>query len=150
MKKLIFTIAMFTCINANAQWVVKRLDNGFDAPTKIAFTEDGQKPYMKLERYDELVALYLGGIYICEGPVFVELSFQVNGVNKQYGRVGNMNEENTIVFVSFDMIAEDFLIDFKNATSVKIRITDPGCESKDIFNFKMTGSTAALNFVSKP
>ena len=150
MKKLIFTIGMFMCLNANAQWIVKRLDNGFDAPTKIAFTEDGQKPYMKLERFDESVAFYLGGIYICEGPVFVELSFQVNGVNKQYGRVGDLNDENTIIFVSFDMMNEDFISDFKNATSVKIRITDPGCESKDIYTFKMNGSTAALTFVSKP
>ena len=150
MKKLIFTIAMFTCINANAQWIVKRLDNGFDIPTKIAFTEDGQKQYMKLERFEESVAFYLGGIYICEGPIFVELSFQVNGVNKQYGRVATLNDDNTIIFVSWDMLTENFYADFKNCTSVKVRISDSGCDSQDIYTFKMTGSTAALNFVSKP
>jgi hypothetical protein len=52
MKKLILSASLFFTINANAQWVVKKIDNGFDAPSKIAYTEDGQRPFLKLERYE--------------------------------------------------------------------------------------------------
>ena len=41
------------------------------------------------------------------------------------------------------------LDDFKACSSIKLRVNDTTCDS-EIYEFKMTGSTAALNFVSKP
>lgn len=151
MKKLIFTIGMFMCLNANAQWVSKTIDNGFDKPTKIAYTEDGQKPYLKIEEFEGKAVLIFKGIYFCDSPIFVEMSYQVNGENKKYGTVAELNDAETTAFISWDLQSEEYFNDFKNSTSVKIRITDTGvCNDNPIYTFKMNGSTAALNFVTKP
>lgn len=151
MKKLVFTIATFCSINAQAQWVVKKIDNGFDAPTKIAYTEDGQRPFLKLEQYEGAGVLYLKGVYFCGSPIFIELSFQVNGVNKKYGAVCQLNNEETTAFISWDIKNEEYFNDFKNASTVKVRVTDSSCtETGEIYTFKMTGSTAAVNYVTTP
>ena len=150
MKKLFFTVATMIATSANSQWVVKTLNNGFDAPTKIAYTEDGQRPFLKLEQYEGAGVLIFKGIYFCEGPIFIEMSFQVNGENKKYGRIAELNDAETTAFISWDIKNEDFFSDFKNCTSVKVRVTDTGCESGEIYTFKMNGSTAAVNFVTTP
>ena len=42
MKKLILSVGIaLTFNNAFGQWVTKTIDNGFDAKTRIAYTEDG-------------------------------------------------------------------------------------------------------------
>jgi hypothetical protein len=151
MKKIILSVGMaLTLNNAFAQWVTKTIDNGFDVPTRIAYTEDGQTEYLKLEAFEGKAVFYIKGVYFCESPIFVEMSYQVNGVNKKYGRVAELNDEETCAFISWDISDEDFFTDFKNATSVKIRITDAGACSDDstIYTFKMNGSTNAVNFVT--
>jgi hypothetical protein len=152
MKKIILSVGMaLTLNNAFAQWVTKTIDNGFDEPTKIAYTEDGQRPFLKLERFESAGVLMMGGVYFCSNPVFIELSFQVNGVNKKYGRIANVNEEQNRAFITWDIKNEDFISDFKNATSVKVRITDTDeCNDGQIYTFKMSGSTASINFVTTP
>jgi hypothetical protein len=152
MKKIILSVGMaLTLNNAFAQWVTKTIDNGFDEPTKIAYTEDGQRPFLKLERFESAGVLMMGGVYFCSNPVFIELSFQVNGVNKKYGRIANVNEEQNRAFITWDIKNEDFISDFKNATSVKVRITDTDeCNDGQIYTFKMSGSTASINFVTAP
>jgi hypothetical protein len=151
MKKLVLSASLLFALSAQAQWVVKKLDNGFDTPFKIAYTEDGQRPFLKMERYEGAGVLIFKGVYFCGSPIFVELSFQVNGVNKQYGRVCELNEDETTCFITFDIKNEDFFNDFKNCTSVKVRVTDASCsETGEIYTFKMNGSTAAVNFILTP
>jgi hypothetical protein len=151
MKKLILSASLFFTLTAQAQWVVKKLENGFDAPTKIAYTEDGQRPFLKLERFESAGVLIFKGVYFCGSPVFIELSFQVNGVYKQYGRICELNEAETTCFISWDIKNEDFFNDFKNCSSVKVRVTDSTCgETGEIYTFKMNGSTAAINYILTP
>jgi hypothetical protein len=151
MKKMILSVGMaLTLNNALAQWKTTKIDNGFDAPTKIAYTDDGQKPFLKLEEYEGKAVLIFKGIYFCDSPIFVEMSYQVSGENKKYGAIANLNESETSAFITWDLQNEDYYLDFKNSTSVKIRITDTGACSgeNDIYTFKMTGSTNALNYVT--
>jgi hypothetical protein len=152
MKKLVLSIGLALSFNnAYSQWIVKTIDNGFDEPTKIAYTEDGQRPFFKMERFESAGVLMMGGVDFCESPVFIEMSFQVNGVNKKYGKVCNVNNDLTRAFITWDIKNEDFIADFKNATSVKVRITDTGeCEDDTIYTFKMSGSTSAVNYVTTP
>lgn len=151
MKKLVFTIATFCSVNAQAQWVVKKLDNGFDKPTKMAYTEDGQRPFLKLEQFEGAAVFLLKGVYFCGSPIFIELSFQVNGVNKVYGEICELNTDETVAFITWDLKNEEYYNDFKNCTSVKLRITDSSCEETgEIYTFKMSGSTAAANYVMTP
>jgi hypothetical protein len=41
----------------------------------------------------------------------------------------------------------EFLADFKAASSIRIRVNDKTCDT-EIYEFKMTGSTAAFNTVT--
>jgi hypothetical protein len=151
MKKIILSVGMaLTFNNALAQWKTTTIDNGFDAPTKIAYTEDGQRPFLKLEAYEGKAVLIFKGVYFCDSPIFVEMSYQVNGENKKYGAIAELNDAETTAFISWDLKNEDYYADFKSCTSVKIRITDTGACSgdNDIYTFKMTGSTNAINFVT--
>ena len=148
MKKLLVLglIILFTA-NSFAQWKVQNVDNGFDKPYKIAYTEDGQAEYLKLENYKG-IAFYIGGVYVCDESVTVDISFLVNGTYKKYFTTGDVSDNHKIVFIVDDINTDvNFLADFKAASSVKIRIHDTTCDT-EIYEFKMTGSTAAYNAVS--
>jgi hypothetical protein len=153
MKKLVFSVGLALSLSSSAfgQWVVKKMDNGFDEPTKMAYTEDGQRPFLKMEQFEGAGVLMMGGVYFCSEPVFIEMSFQVAGQNKKYGRICQVNEDQNRAFITWDIKNEDFIADFKNATSVKVRITDTDeCNDGAIYTFKMSGSTASVNFVTTP
>ena len=150
MKKLLvlISVSLFS-FSALSQWVVKKIDNGFDTPYKIAYTEDGQSEFLKLENYKG-IAFYMGGVYICDESVTVDISFLVNGEYKKYIVTGRTSENRKTLFMVDDLNSDlSFLADFKAASSVKIRVNDTTCDT-EIYEFKMTGSTAAYNAISNP
>jgi hypothetical protein len=150
MKKLLVlvSVSLFS-FNALSQWVVTKIDNGFDTPYKIAYTEDGQSAFLKLENYKG-IAFYIGGVYVCDESVTVDISFLVNGEYQKYTTTGNASENHKTLFMVDDLNSDaEFLADFKAASSVRIRINDTTCDS-EIYEFKMTGSTAAYNAISNP
>ena len=48
MKTLLITIGLALSYTASAQWIYKTVDNGFDAPYKIAHTNDYQNQFLNL------------------------------------------------------------------------------------------------------
>lgn len=149
MKKLLLTLATVTLFTTTSfsQWVSKKIDNGFDTPYYIAYTEDGQDAFLKLENYKG-IAFYMGGVYVCDESVTVDISFLVNGEYQKYNTIGKVSENRKTLFMIDDLNSDlEFLADFKAATSVRIRINDTTCDT-EIYEFKMTGSTAAFNTVS--
>lgn len=159
MKALLLFIFSNIILNVNAQWVVKNTDNGFDDPYKYAYSSEPKNRFIKIEPYDAFepkILFFLGGEYYCgNGPVLIELSFQVNGQNKKYSRICNLFtiEEDDYALISENLMNEDFLSDFKASNTMKVRINDYDCESDDniqtVYTFSMSGSTAALKFVLK-
>lgn len=150
MKKLLVlvSVSLFS-FTALSQWVVTKIDNGFDTPYKIAYTEDGQSEFLKLENYKG-IAFYIGGVYVCDESVTVDISFLVNGEYQKYTTVGKVSENHKTLFMVDDLNSDlEFLADFKAASSVRIRVNDTTCDT-EIYEFKMTGSTAAYNAISNP
>jgi hypothetical protein len=150
MKKLLVlvSVSLFS-FSALSQWLVKKVDNGFDAPYKIAYTEDGQTEFLKLENYNG-IAFYMGGVYVCDESVTVDIAFLVNGEYKKYFVAGKASENHKTLFMIDDLNSDaNLLADFKAASSVRIRINDTTCDS-EIYEFKMTGSTAAYNAINNP
>lgn len=149
MKKLLLVLAgttLFT-LNSFSQWISKKIDNGFDTPYYIAYTQDGQNAYLKLENYNG-IAFYMGGVYVCDESVKVDISFLVSGEYKKYTNTCGVSDNHKIVFIVDDINSNpDFLADFKAASSVRIRVNDTTCDT-EIYEFKMTGSTAAFNTVT--
>jgi hypothetical protein len=149
MKKLLLALATVTLFTTTSfsQWVSKKIDNGFDNPYYIAYTQDGQDAFLKLENYKG-IAFYISGVYVCDESVGVDISFLVNGEYQKYYTTANVSDNHKTVFMVDDLNSDsEFLSDFKAASVVRIRINDTTCDT-EIYEFKMTGSTSAFNTVS--
>ena len=149
MKKLLLALATVTLFTTTSfsQWISKKIDNGFDTPYYIAYTQDGQIEFLKLENYKG-IAFYMGGIYICDESVTVDVSFLVNGEYQRYYLTGTVSDNRKTLFMVDDLNSDpEFLADFKAASSIRIRVNDKTCDT-EIYEFKMTGSTAAFNTVT--
>jgi hypothetical protein len=145
MKTLLLLVGLALSYTASAQWVSKHVDNGFDEPYNIAYTEN-RGSYLKLENSDGEIFLYIGGGYTCDDELTVEASFIINGEYSKYTfRAVTSDDRKNVFFVS-DLLNETCLADFKACSSVKIRINDTACSS-EVYTFNMSGSTAALKFV---
>ena len=148
MKSLFLFIAVVLSTTAYGQWVYKTVNNGFDPAYKIAYCGTG-KHYLKLENIDTLVSFYIAGGYTCDENPTVDISFVTANGNKVYTVTGNTSTSREIVFLVDDMFAiPGFIEDFKAASSIKIRINESYCDT-EVFEFRMSGSTAAFNFMNK-
>ena len=146
MKKLLMSVGVMLCLNANAQWINKSVKNDFDAPYRICYTETNNSGYLKLENVDGIISFFIKGGYYCEDNPVVDLSFIVNGVVKKYSINTTISESNNIVWLIDDLINSEFINDFKTCSTLKIRINDSVCET-ETYSFNMSGSTSAINFI---
>ena len=146
MKKLLMSVGVMLCLNANAQWINKSVKNDFDAPYRICYTETNNSGYLKLENVDGIISFFIKGGYYCEDNPVVDLSFIVNGVVKKYSINATISESNNIVWLIDDLINSEFINDFKTCSTLKIRINDSVCET-ETYSFNMSGSTSAINFI---
>ena len=150
MKRTIFTIATLLAANLSiAQWTNKSVDNGFDEAYKICHTRKDNGSILKLENVYGSTALYLQGGYFCDKVPHVELSFLVNNKWVKYSIIGFTNDENDCVFLSDFLQESEFFMNFLNCTSLRIRINDEYPCVTEIYEFNMSGSTSAFNFIKK-
>jgi hypothetical protein len=147
MKKLLINMGLLICLNVNAQWTYKTVDNDFDEPYRICYTKSSNSNYLKLENVDGEIFFYMKGGYYCDENPTIDLAFIVKGVSKKYSVYGSVSEEKDILWIMNDLLENnEILLDFKSCTTLKIRVNDNICES-EIFSFNMSGSTSALNFI---
>ena len=150
MKTLLMTIGLALSYTASAQWVSKTVDNGFDDPYKIAHTSGYENQFLKLENYKNEISFYIGGVYICDEAVSVDMSFLVNGVYQKYNLLDcSVSEDNRTLFFMDNLTTHEIFSSFKASSSVKIRINDATC-GVVTYEFKMSGSTTAYNYVVAP
>ena len=147
MKKLLMSVGVMLCLNANAQWINKSVKNDFDAPYRICYTETNNSGYLKLENVDGIISFFIKGGYYCEDNPVVDLSFIVNGVVKKYSINATTSESNNIVWLIDDLINSEFINDFKTCSTLKIRINDSVCET-ETYSFNMGGSQSAISFIT--
>ena len=146
MKKLLMSVGVMLCLNANAQWVNKTVDNGFDDPYRICYTATNNLGYLKLENVDGQVYFYLNGKYCCDESPVVNLSFIVNGVTVKYFCTANVSDDKGTVWILEDFLNSTVVESFKNCSTLNIRVNDTVC-NEEIYSFNMSGSTSALNFI---
>lgn len=155
MKKIFLTagVALSLSTSAFGQWVNKTVNNGFDEPYNVTYTDNiNEELYLKLEKMNNGdVALCIKGGYWCDEKVIVELAFVVNGELKKYSVLSRVGSSNELVIISFNIKDEDFFQDFLDSQSLKVRISDSVCTDDNyvISNIKMTGSTSAFNFINE-
>jgi hypothetical protein len=105
-----------------------------------------QQPY---EKKVQEIAFYLSGGYHCDDEIPVDISFLIGNEYKKYNVQGTKSENSTVVFLVDDLMTDPMKADFLKASLVKLRFNESHCQS-DYYEFKMTGSKAALDFISKP
>lgn len=153
MKQIILLIAfILTTLTLQAQWVTKVVNNGIDEPYRIAYCQDASKTaVLKLEKVDTSVAFYLSGGYHCDESSTVDIGLFIGTETKRYSFETFTSGDRRTVFIIDDIKAEElseFLSDFKKATKLSIRINESHC-TDDYYQFNMSGSTRALEFISK-
>lgn len=147
MKNLLLIIVLLCSVSAQSQWAYETVDNGFDEAYKIAYTKRVSGAFLKLENVDGNIILYIQGIFFCDDDdTEVDISYMVEGKWEKYNGTGLVSNDQTTVFLEPNMFTSGMLEDFKAATSVKIRIRQTYCDEQ-IFEFNMSGSTKALNFM---
>jgi len=146
MKKLLISVGVMLCLNANAQWVNKTINNGFDEPYRICYTATNNLGYLKLENVDGQIYFYLNGKYCCDDSPVVNLSFIVNGVTVKYYCTANVGDNKDVVWILEDFLNSTVVESFKNCSTLNIRVNDTVC-NEEIYSFNMSGSTSALNFI---
>jgi len=150
MKKLVLSVAVvLASMTAKAQWTYEKVDNGFDEPYKIAYTEPDNYVYLKLQLVRDEVVFYISGGYYCDEKPSVDIVFVVDGVNKKYNFKAIKSQNNKSLYFTFNLLAESSVEDFKNAQTVKIRVNESYCTSEQ-YVFDMGHSKSALEFISKP
>ena len=147
MKKLLLLLLILVPMMVSAQWTYETVDNGFDESYKIAYTKRVSGAWLKLENVDGDIILYIQGIFFCDDDdTEVDISFMVAGKWQKYNGTGLVSNDQTTVSIEPNMLTSGMLDDFKAATSVKIRIRQTYCDEQ-IFEFNMSGSTKALNYM---
>lgn len=147
MKKKMLTIGALILANVSiAQWTSKNVNNGFNDPYKICHTKENNGAILKLENVDGQIAFYLQGGYFCDDNLSVDVSFLVNNVWKKYNVEATTGSQSTTLFLVDDITTSDAIIDFLNATSIKLRVNESYCEN-EYYQFNMSGSTSAYKFI---
>jgi len=149
MKKTILTVATLILANVSiAQWTNKSVNNSFDEPYRICHTKENNGAILKLENVDGEIALYLQGGYFCDENLTVDVSLMVNGEWKKYSTVGTKSDDSKAVFLIDDLASSELIINFLNATSIKLRVNETYCET-EYYQFNMSGSTSAYKFITQ-
>jgi len=147
MKKIIALIFMSCSFSTFSQWTYETVNNGFDDPYRIAYTKEMNGAILKLENVEGSVFFYLQGSYTCEDYPMVEVICVVGTSNNKYTFYGSTSEDKTVVFITDDLENSGMLNDFKNATSIKLRINETYCDT-EIFSFNMSKSSSAYTFIN--
>jgi len=148
MKKVFMMIAIIICFVSVSfgQWNYKNVDNGLDEPYKISYVSGTNRGYLKLQNDGCVTELVLFGSYFCDDFPTVDISFLVNGEYKKMNLTGSKSTDSKAIFIKGFFVSNENVNIFKSSTSVKIRVNESHCES-EIYEFTMSGSTAALNFM---
>lgn len=157
MKHILILITFIvTTLTSQAQWVTKVVNNGIDEPYRIAYCSNTTKTaVLKLEKTDSMeVAFYLTGGYHCDESTTADLGLTVGQTIKRYTFSVYTSEDKRTVFIldniyyEDETIGDEFFKDFKKCSKLSIRINESHC-TDDYYQFNMTGSVNALQFISK-
>jgi hypothetical protein len=127
-----------------------RSDNSVDSLIQIAKQiHEQSKSVPQLYEKQHQISFYLSGGYHCDDEIPVDISFMVAGQFVKFSVNGVKSRDSETVFLIDDLLSSEMKDAFLKASLVKLRFNESHCQS-DYYEFKMSGSTAALNFVSKP
>jgi len=148
MKRVILCVGLMLSFYSNAQWIKKNVNNDFDEPYRICYTESSGMNYLKLENVDGEIFFYMQGGYYCDEKPTIDLAFIVNGVSKKYTVYAVTSEDSKSIWIIDNLLTDtDMLSDFKLCSTLKLRVYDSVC-GIETYSFNMGGSQSAISFIT--
>ena len=95
------------------------------------------------------ISFYLSGGYHCDDEIPVDISFMVAGQFVKFSVKASKSKDSKTVFLVSNLLTSEMMDAFLKASSVKLRMNESYCED-EYYEFKMTSSKAAIDFLSKP
>ena len=130
------------------QWTYKNIKSDFDGTFKKAYTETNNNGYLMLEKGQNFPFFALRGTYFCDENTTIDIVLMCNGVNKKYEVSASKSGDSRLYYFNDDIWTDDFIADFKSASKCLIRVNQSHCTT-DYYQFKMTNSSAAYNFIKE-
>lgn len=150
MKKvinLLLAVLITGCVSA--QWKYEKVDNGFDEPYALAYTEKNNGAFLYMIKLDTAVVLFLGGGYYCDDKPKIDVVLNVNKVDQKFEFVGYKSKSSDQIYITWDMDENPkFIKAFKDADNIKIRVNESYCTS-EIYTFNMMFAYLAYNYVKR-
>lgn len=144
-------LLLFTVLVSNistAQWKYETVNKPFETPYPIAYNRNAANALLKLENADGTIVFYLTDVYFCTEYPTVDISFLINGKREEYTKECFRSDDAETIFISLDAESlDDFVPNFKAATSISIRVNEEGGCTTYTYTFNMKGSTAAYNYM---
>ena len=150
LKKLVLGAMLLWSTISFSQWNYDYVVDALGGDYKIAYARDTEdsRAFLKLEVYQSNVIMYIQADEICGKSVLVSAIFVTPQFNREITFIGLVTPDETIIYLERDMKTSSFLNLFKQSTEVVIKVTTDECVDR-YFQFFMSGSTAAYNFMSK-
>lgn len=148
MNKLLLLITILISNISIAQWKYETVNKPFETPYPIAYNRNAANALLKLENADGTIVFYLTDVYFCTEYPTVDISFLINGKREEYTKECFRSDDGETIFISLDAEGlEDFVPNFKAATSISLKVNEEGDCTTYIYTFDMKGSTAAYNYM---
>ena len=150
LKKIVLGAMLLWSTASFSQWKYDYVVDPVGGDYKIAYSKDSEDPstFLKLEMYQSNMVMYIQTNNMCGKNVFVSAIFVTPQFSREVTLIGFVTPDESIVYLEKDMRTSSFLSLFKQSTEVVLKVTADECEDR-YFQFFMSGSTAAYNFMSK-
>lgn len=131
------------------QWKYDQVVDATTGAYKIAYVRDSEKStaFLKMELYESSLVLYLQDSYICGQEVYVSAIFVTPIYKKEVVFFGRVSENGEVMFLEKNLKAAFFRDLFKQSTQVVMKLHTNECAEDVYYQFFMSGSTAAYNFM---
>ncbi len=148
MNKLLLLITILISNISIAQWKYETVSKPFETSYPIAYNRNAADALLKLEKSGSDIVFYLTDVYFCTEYPTVDISFLINGKREEYTKECFRSDDGETIFISLDAEGlEDFVPNFKAATSISLKVNEEGDCTTYIYTFDMKGSTAAYNYM---
>jgi len=150
LKKIILSAMLLWSTASFSQWKYDYVIDPVEGNYKIAYAKDTEdkSAFLKMEIYESNVIMYVQANEMCGKRVFVSAIFVTPQFNREVPLIGFITPDESVMYLEKDMKSSSFLSLFKQSSEVVMKVTSDECEDR-YYQFFMSGSTAAYNFMSK-
>jgi hypothetical protein len=144
-------------VKTDVVYVFKNKQTG---DTLIVTQDEHYKNYDSLIKYNTFIEIRqipngkktpffaLRGSYFCDEICYVDFVLFVGGEKKIYQLKALKSSDSKYYYFQDEIWTDEFILNFKSASKCSLRVNQEYCDD-DYYEFNMSGSTSAYNFITK-